>query len=430
MKHSIIGEWDDSIDGNVAAIFAVLLFPLMLMAGFSVDLARMASINQQIQIATDAAALAGARALQDASQEDEEIIQHTKSIFDANRLNSARGLSCAAPVITIDRDQDAVTVEAGCSIAKIFGGVFAESDFIQVANTTTSTIILPSIDIALMLDMSDSMNDGTRLTDLKTAAKTLTSSLVTSANGDRVRVALAPYGDAVNAGVYGNRAQGKNDLDDSDFDGDKVCVSRRRTYATEFTDDAPSPWNYVGDRVGRYCSEPMIVPLSNDVDALTSAIGALSADSNLTAGHLGLAWSWYLISPKWAEVWPTESKPLEYNAPNAIKAVVLMTDGLFNKHYDYAHWSGVFRSAQDVKILCENMLAEGILVYVVGLDVPEEVDVLGIPNWYAAYGAQVLLPHCAGDPARYFQPGSGDELVGVYESIAELLKIEAVVLTK
>ena len=428
MKHSICKEWGLNISGQVAIVFAILLFPLLLVVGLNVDTSRQVGADRHIQIALDTASLSAARGLDNAALSDQDIGAIAISTFKNNRKTGYRDLSCEDLTITIDRDANSVALGVECTLPRLFANETESIGLMSLKNDSTSIVAPPSIDIALMLDMSDSMNSDSRLANLKTAASTLVTTLITAETGGRVRVALAPYGDAVNAGVYGNRAQGRDDANDADGDGDKVCVSRRRNDDSEYTDAAPIVSHYVGDRVGNLCTEPMILPLTNDTTVLQNAITAMEANGNKTAGHLGLAWSWYLVSSNWSDVWPEESAPL-IGVPNSMKVVVVMTDGLFNKNYDSNYWSSAFLSAQDAKAICTNMLADGVLVYVIGLEVPDEVDLLGIPHWYAQYGADVLLPYCAGDPSRYFEPTSSGDLEGIYESIATLLDVEAVVLT-
>lgn len=427
MKHSVISELGKSETGHVAIIFAILVFPLFLFIGFNFDVSRYVSANKNVQVATDAAALAGARAMQDASLTDDQVKAIAVATFASNYTANIAGVSCKDSVATVDRTNETVKVDVKCAVAKIFGSTKSTTRQLEFERSAQTNISLTTMDVALMLDMSGSM-DGARLTALKSGAKSLISTLITDESGARARISLVPYGDAVNAGVYGNRAQGKPDDDDSDGDGDIVCVSRRTATGSEYTDAAPSASNYVGDEV-HGCWDPMIVPLSSDADALNSAVEGLQAKGFSTAGHLGMAWSWYSISSNWSSVWPEASAPTENTEPSTVKAVVLMTDGIFNQHYD---WPGRFKktkSARDLKQLCTNMQADGILIYVVGFDLvlPERTDVNA--DWFDAYSPQVVLPHCAGDPARFLQPADNDELIDVYKSIAELLKIEAVVVT-
>ena len=454
MKHSLSSAWGFDSSGQVAIVFAILVFPIFLIVGLNLDVARYVSANKKVQIAVDAAALSGARAMADASLSDDDIKAFAVSAFAENYSPGGDGATCGETVATVDRTNETVDVSVTCVVAQLFGLFDSTQRQLQFERTSQTEISLTSMDVALMLDTSGSMA-GDRLTALQTGAKSLVSTLITEDSGNRVRISIVPYGDAVNAGVYGNRAQGKTDDDDSDGDdtvaaddtdgtsdaddtdgtdepdndGMIVCVSRRTAPDSEYTDDAPSESNYVGDEVGANCWDPLIVPLSHDADRLNSAIDGLTANGFSTAGHIGMEWSWYTISSNWSSVWPTASAPIDNSNPSSVKAVILMTDGIFNSHYDFPQTAKRKKSARDLKQLCTNMLAEGILIYVVGFDIVTSTRTEYNADWYDRYRPQVLLPHCAGSASRFLQPADNDELIAVYKSIAELLKIEAVVVT-
>ena len=57
------------------------------------------------------------------------------------------------------------------------------------------------------------------------------------------------------------------------------------------------------------------------------------AASGSTAGHIGTAWGWYMISPTFSYLWPTASQPAAYGEDHLFKIVILMTDGEFNTFY-------------------------------------------------------------------------------------------------
>jgi len=149
------------------------------------------------------------------------------------------------------------------------------------------------------------------------------------------------------------------------------------------------------------------VPLTDDKAALKAHVQALTANGG-TAGHIGLAWGWYLVSPNWSAIWPEASEPLPYNSKQVIKAVILMTDGDFNTNHPTAAKSS-FRQAQD---LCDTMKASPskIQVYTVGFQVPSSVQKTG--------DGRTILEYCATSPAYAFSASNGDELTAAYQSIA------------
>ncbi|MBY9065568.1 hypothetical protein K1X12_01580 [Hyphomonas sp. WL0036] len=165
----------------------------------------------------------------------------------------------------------------------------------------------------------------------------------------------------------------------------------------------------VGAYEGRHgtCMPSGPVPLTDDKIALKAHINSLVAEGG-TAGHLGIAWGWYLVSPEWASIWPVASAPLPYREPQTSKAVILMTDGDFNIEHPTATKSS-FRQSMD---LCDSMKASSrrIQIYTVGFQVPSGVQRTG--------DGRTILEYCATSPAHAFNADNGEELIEAYRAIA------------
>ncbi|AXS38773.1 hypothetical protein [Breoghania sp. L-A4] len=73
-------------------------------------------------------------------------------------------------------------------------------------------------------------------------------------------------------------------------------------------------------------------PLTAKRNKLTSAIKKLKSEG-YTAGQTGVAWGWYSLSPKWSNLWPSDSAPGEYDDEDVVKFLIFMTDGDFNTNY-------------------------------------------------------------------------------------------------
>jgi Flp pilus assembly protein TadG len=111
-----------------------------------------------------------------------------------------------------------------------------------------------------------------------------------------------------------------------------TCVTER--HANAFTDAAPTA-SYLGRNYphsSNPCITNTIVPLTSNKPALKAAVNSLVAAGS-TAGHIGVAWAWYLVAPNFGYLWPENSRPAQYRARNLLKAVVLMTDGEYNTVY-------------------------------------------------------------------------------------------------
>lgn len=151
--------------------------------------------------------------------------------------------------------------------------------------------------------------------------------------------------------------------------------------------------------------------------------------SGSTAGHIGTAWGWYMISPNFSYLWPTASQPAAYGTDHLFKIVILMTDGEFNTFYcndvisqdsphisnysdedDHKNCNGPNGSPfTQAQTLCTNMknLSTPIIVYTVGFDIGDDVN------------AQNIISQCATDTDHAYYPETGAELKTSFQHIAQ-----------
>ncbi len=155
------------------------------------------------------------------------------------------------------------------------------------------------------------------------------------------------------------------------------------------------------------CQASVPIPLTDDKELLNAHVSSLVAGGG-TAGHIGLAWGWYLISPNWSSIWPEESEPRAYDDETSIRAVILMTDGDFNSTHPLA-LTGSFQQAQ---ALCDEMKATdpNMMIYTVGFQVPDTVQTTG--------SGETILEYCATDAAHTFDAANGEQLRQAYQEIA------------
>jgi Flp pilus assembly protein TadG len=168
----------------------------------------------------------------------------------------------------------------------------------------------------------------------------------------------------------------------------------------------------VGAYEGRHgtCQASGPVPLTDDKDALNAHVNGLVAEGG-TAGHLGIAWGWYLLSPNWSGIWPEESEPRLYGAERTSKFLILMTDGDFNIEHPTASRNS-FQQSMD---LCDQMkmLPSNIQIFAVGFQVPSGVQRTG--------DGRTILEYCATSPGHAFSADNGEELTEAYRTIARTI---------
>ncbi|WP_439543574.1 vWA domain-containing protein [Hyphomicrobium sp.] len=380
--------------GSVTFIFALLMLVVVLAAGAGIDYARMLHARFNLAAAADAAALAAGRALGEGTRTDSEIKQLAEAYFRANLAEGHDFGSIGDLSVAIDRETGRVTVDAAVNVPMTLTRVAGFRD-VEIPVAAESISGQHEIELAMVLDVTGSMGSpASKIADLRHAANGLVEQLLPDdGRPSRVRVALAPYAASVNAGGVFTAATGRRT--------GTGCVFERGG-AARFREDAPSSGTYFGYDKDVACPSAAVQPLTSSKRTLTAQIDKLRA-SGQTAGHIGTAWGWYLLSPKWASIWPNDSRPEAYQPSKIIKAVLLMTDGEFNTQYV----SGNGASATQARSLCTNMKDEGIIVYSVG--------------FMAGSAAERLLKDCATSPAHYFPASNGDALKTAFNAIGQSL---------
>ncbi len=197
------------------------------------------------------------------------------------------------------------------------------------------------------------------------------------------------------------------------------CVTER-TGAQAYTDAAPG-----SARVGRNypdisgnCLGSTIQPLSASISGIKANIDALAV-SGSTAGQIGIAWGWYMVSPNFGSLWPS-SAGAAYNTAETLKAVIIMTDGEFNAPYCGGVIARGYNAASAAsnncdpdngdpytqsRALCDAMKAQGIMIYTVGFQIT------------AGGASEDLLAYCATTSSGFYNAGSGTELSEAFNAI-------------
>lgn len=425
--------------GGMAVMLALSLLPLSLAAISAVDLIRGLGTRNHLQDALDAAALAVARS--DAVTADQVLAIGRRVLA----LNLGPDVQVASNFTLNDQGvviATASTVSPTALYKPLTGADLTVDAHSEVTRSSNN------VELAMVLDVTGSMK-GTKLQDLKSAAISLIDLVVKDQQTPYYsRAALIPYSNVVNPGGYlgnvrnplewgtGADVPGKQWMTFQNANREWVtfrgtdCVTER-TDQNQFNDVAPVKVgtklkNTVGYHYlpqGSACLASQIVPLTSNKTTLKNTIGAFKAEGS-TAGHIGLAWGWYAVSPNWAAIWPADVKPHPYRERKLIKAIVLMTDGEFNTAYhngviarDSGSGSG---GAQDHHIgdadngssfsqadrLCAAVKAQGVLIYSVGFALKDR-DAITIMN------------RCASKPEYVYLPNSGADLKQAFRDIGQ-----------
>jgi Flp pilus assembly protein TadG len=424
-------------DNSAAAAiqFALMALPLSVAVFGMVDVSRASAAKGHLQDALDAAALAAARS---PAITDEGLQAVGEGVLMVD-LTGSRATLMSSSFKLVD---NTVVASATAGMPPIIAGLWLDGDM-EIGAKTEVVRASKNVEVALALDITGSMS-GSKIADLRTAAKDLVDMVIQSQQTPYYsKVALVPYSMGVNVSSYAASVRGTPTSGTCTTPGCNrftfttaaggtstrtisSCVSER-TGAQAYTDAAPSTAfvgrNYAGGN--NPCPSASISPLSSDETALKAKIDTLQA-SGSTAGQIGLAWGWYMVSPNFGYLWPSDdNRPAAYGGDDLLKVVVLMTDGEFNTTYcngvisrDATSGSG---SSSDkincnatngnafvqAEALCDAMKAQGVVIYTVGFALSGNA------------AAENIMEECATDADHVFLPDSGADLKVAFRAIGQ-----------
>lgn len=401
----LIARFRTAEEGTIAVTFGLMTFVLVLIAGLAVDAGRVYHAATKMTSALDAAALSAAKTMREAGLSDEELRSVAERYFQLNVAGTGGNYAVIEGLdIAVNRDANSISLTLASHVPTVFGRL-AGVDRIAVPIAATAIYESSDIELALQLDVTGSMA-GRRLADLKLAVKDLLDIMLPDeGTTNKVRVGLAPFSAGINAGSYAAAVSNGRSRDG--------CVYERLNLADQAS-EAPAvgsrAFKVREDLTGRSIqacpSNAFIVPLSDNKASLRATVESYR-DGGTTAGHLGTAWGWYLVSPEWARVWPSAAEPAPYRDDKTIKAVVVMTDGIYNTigGTNGGDNSAAARQAATMAVdTCTAMKAQGIRVYAVGFQAPS--------------AALDTLRSCASTASSFFDAADGEQLRRAFRAIA------------
>jgi Flp pilus assembly protein TadG len=430
--YKLMTEFRRDDRGAVAVLFGLSVIVLMLVIGVAVDTARFHNVSSKIQDSLDAAALAGAKLLADDTATDSDITARAQAFFDASIASAGVKLSSLDKLdLNIDRINSSVSANLSASVPTLFGGLAFQPKLAVINQTTTVVYEMKHIELSMVLDITGSMNNKNKINDLKSAATDVVDILLKDSISERaVRIAVAPYSASVNAGALAPQVTdvptttscgwswyaGWSCKTSAGVDADTCVIERQGTNAS--TDAAPVGSDKLPNvptlPYGNYtCPSATVIPLlgKSQIDFIKNTINGYRA-SGATAGHIGTAWGWYLLSPQWASILPPESDPAAYSDAMTEKSMIVMTDGLFNTSYLSGGSTDPATQSQEsyarFQELCDGAKSKGITVYTVGFDLS---DPIAIAN----------LQQCASAPDAFFDAKTGAQLKKAFKDIANKL---------
>ena len=409
-------------DAGVAPMLALAALPLFGFAGAGIDFSRAASARTAMLAALDATALMMSKDAQNLSGAD--LTQKSTSYFNAQFNHpEVENVQLSHEFSSVQQGSFALKLSASGSVKTMFTKLLGHS---EIALSASSEVLwgIKRLNLALVLDNTGSMASSNKMSNLKSAAHNLLTTLQNAAKQpEDIKVSIVPFATDVNVGTdyvdaswidWTEWEAANGTCTSTSYKSKSSCESHGKVW----TPKPHSHWNgCVWDRdqnndvnsaatvpgapatlfrahQASNCPPAPMLPLSNDWAALHSRVDAMGPAGN-TNVTIGLAWGFQLLSP----VAPFNAPAPE---PDLDKVIVMLTDGLNTQN----RWTTSESSIDSrTKKACANIKAANIRVYTVRV-----ID-----------GDATLLKDCATNTTMYFNVHQADQLNSVFTSIAQNL---------
>ena len=181
--------------GNVAVVAALAMAPICVAGLGAMDLARVTSAKSQLQDALDAAALAAARTN---ATTDSELKTHGDRYLAQNLRVSSDFALAASNFTFAENGRVVATAELRVTpfvAGLVTGGAMTVGAAAEVVRASSK------IEVALVLDTTGSMEEGTKLRDMKNAARAFVTKMEDAAKKavepNSVKISLVPFANTV-----------------------------------------------------------------------------------------------------------------------------------------------------------------------------------------------------------------------------------------
>ena len=186
--------------GNLLMTFALTMVPIIGIVGAAVDYSRANSVKAAMQAASDSTALMLSKDAQNLTSA--EISQKASDYFGA-LFTRAEAINVAVtPTFTSpEQGNFKLDITVTGAIATTFTKVLGQPT-LNVGVKSEVLWGIRKLEVALALDNTGSMSSNNKMTNLKTAAHNLLTTLKTAAKTDGdIKVAIIPFDTTVNLGT-------------------------------------------------------------------------------------------------------------------------------------------------------------------------------------------------------------------------------------
>lgn len=436
----------ESDSGATALMFALLAVPMILAVGGGVDFYDAQAEKAKLQQVLDSAVLAGSKIEAEGGDGVAMVATYVKQNYE---VPFERAVVEAAKV---DKTTSVLSATASTKVPANFLTIIGLSE-LEVAVSSAATYGIQKTEVAIALDVTGSMNSGTKLADAKAAAKDLVGILFTvpgsSKTSKNVKIGVVPFANYVALDTaYRSKSWMDVPADSStttySCEKEWTCTGKTTTsQGTCYSDGVPyactkydcSPWvssnvcknrtttykwyGCVGSRLNgadlyadvssaskvpglqnTWCNTPL-TRLTTNKSTVVSAINGLSA-SGETYIAPGVLWAWRVLSP---------NLPFEDGDGDPVKTpkyIVLMTDGANTLSANGKYHDGTDVAASNDMLVktCADAKAAKIGIFTIAFDVTDTT-------------IKKLLGDCASGTNYFYDSKDATELKAAFKRIGE-----------
>ncbi len=382
-RFAVLTRFWTAQDGSLTILALSLFLLMVMMGGLAVDLMRYEQTRTTLQNTLDRATLASAALTQSLDPADVVADYFTKA-----------GMDKYLKGVTVSEGMNFrnVTADAAAGTEPFFLHLIGH-DKMDARGHSMAEQRVTNVEIMLVLDVSGSMLSNNRLVNLKTAANEFVDTVLSSDAENKISIGLVPFNGQVNIGpdlrakytaltddpvvanvqcvdmpssVYNATALPTNTAMSMTAHADTYSGTNATNAWVAYTDTNYAIGYHATNNSGNVWCPPIagnIIRLpAQSISTLQGQISGLSA-IGATSINAGLKWGLALMDPSAATMYnqliasgkmagALSGRPYSFTDPEAMKVIVLMTDGehFAEERVNAAYKSGlsdIYKSSND-----------------------------------------------------------------------------------
>ena len=338
-------------DGTLTVFTIMMMMLMIMMGGIAVDVMRYETRRTSLQNTLDRSTLAAASLNQTLDP---------RAVVDDYFLKAGLSQYLTSVTVTQGVNYREVAANALADTQPLFLHLLGINRFDAPGHSMAEQRV-NNVEVMLVLDVSGSMNSNNKIQNLQSAASTFVATVLANDGDHKISIGIVPFNGQINLGatlrgqfnaIYPHGAANVNclDLPVSVYSNTYIdqttpigMTANADTYSGTSTAAIYTAYNATNatpNLLNQWCpARPgnIVRPPQQDVATLQGYINGLSA-VGATSINAGMAWGLSLLDPQSRGLYSnmisaglmpstTQGRPFDFVDHNAMKVIILMTDG-------------------------------------------------------------------------------------------------------